>query len=79
MSEGVVLSDDVKRWSSGEQAPTREEVLAELARELAKRRAVYPKWVAAGYLTPKMAMERIDRLQAAYDFVGEKWPATPKR
>ena len=70
---GVALVEPVKRWMG--EPPTREQVLAEIARELAKRREVYPKWIAAGRISPKMAAERIDRLQAGYDFLVEKWPA----
>jgi hypothetical protein len=77
MSEGVVLSEPVRHWNG--EPPTRSQVLEELARELAKRRAVYPRWVAKKVITQKAANERIDRLQAAYDYIVEQWPVTPKR
>ena len=62
MSEGVVLSEPVRHWRG--EAPTRSQVLEELARELAKRRVVYPKWIAKKVITKKTA---------------EQWPQTPRR
>jgi hypothetical protein len=73
---GVPLAAEPRRWNG--EAPTREEILAEIARELAKRRQVYPKWVLEKKLTQATANERIDRLQGAYDYIGETWPATQK-
>lgn len=61
------------KWHSG-TAPTREEVLTEIARELAMRRSVFPRWVEAGKLKQAEANKRIDRLQAGYDFIMERWP-----
>jgi hypothetical protein len=74
MREGVPLATEPRRWHG--EAPTREEVLAEIARELALRRNFYPRWVAAKKLSQTAADERIDRLQAAYDYIGATWPAT---
>jgi hypothetical protein len=68
------LSTD-PRWHTGVQ-PTREDVLSEVARELAMRRGVFPRWVQSGKITQAQADKRIDALQAAYDFIMEKWPKT---
>lgn len=67
------------KWLT-DAAPSREEVLAELVRELAKRRQCFPRWVAEGKygLTQRKADEAIDRLQGAYDYVSEHWPATQR-
>ncbi len=56
------------KWRTGRQ-PTRAEVVAEIGRELAKRRNQNP----VGASTPQ-ADERIDSLQSAYDNITEKWP-----
>ncbi len=58
--------------------PKREEVLAEIGRELAKRRQCYPKWIAEGKygLTQKKGDDAIDRLQMAYDYIMEHWPSS---
>jgi hypothetical protein len=74
VSEGVPLATEPRRWHG--EAPTREQVLAEIARELAQRRKFYPRWVAAVKLTQTHADERIDALQAGYDYIGATWPAT---
>ena len=67
----------LRRWYSG-RAPTREEVLEEIGRELAKRRNLYPKWIAERKynLTQENADLALDRLQAAYDYIVEHWPST---
>ena len=62
-----------RAWASG-KAPTRDEVVIELGRELAMRRNVFPRWVEAGKLSQRQADERIDRLQAALEFISEHWP-----
>jgi hypothetical protein len=61
------------KWH-GEAAPTRDQVVAEIGRELAKRRQLFPTWIEAGRITRKQADERIDRLQAAYDYITAHWP-----
>lgn len=72
----TVRTDD-GRFLTG-RPPSREEVLAEIGRELAYRRRCYPKWIAEEKygLTQQKGDEFIDRLQAAYDYIGEHWPAT---
>lgn len=45
------------------------EALAELRREGAMRRAVYPKWIAAGKLTQAAAVQRLNSLADAYRVV----------
>ncbi|HLH92562.1 MAG TPA: hypothetical protein VKX28_29385 [Xanthobacteraceae bacterium] len=45
--------------------PILEEQIAELARELALRRAVYPRLIAAGRLRRTVAQENLARLRAA--------------
>lgn len=68
--------DDPEMWRA-HRVPTREEILAEVGRELAQRRNLYPRWIAEGKhgVTQKLADERIDALQAAYWFVMDNWPA----
>lgn len=58
--------------------PTREEVLREIGRELAKRREVFPRWVEAGRLTQQQADDRIACMQAGYDWLRENWPSTQR-
>ncbi len=48
---------------------THAEILQEIGRELAKRRDVFPRWVKEGKLSQKLADERINRLQAAYEYI----------
>ena len=45
------------------------EALAELRREGAMRRAVYPKWIEAGKLTQAAAVRRLNSLADAYRVV----------
>lgn len=45
------------------------EALAELRREGAMRRAVYPKWIEAGKLTQAAAVQRLNSLADAYRVV----------
>jgi phage shock protein A len=45
--------------------PALDEQIAELARELALRRAVYPRLIAAGRLRRAVARENLARLRAA--------------
>ncbi len=47
---------------------------SELARELAMRRRLYPKWVGEGKL--KQADERIRLMQQVYDWIVEQLPTT---
>lgn len=54
--------------------PTRAEILSEIARELRKRREVFPRWIETGKLTQKDSDERIARLQAGYDFIMKNMP-----
>lgn len=54
--------------------PTRDEILHELARELAKRREVFPRWVVDGKLKQADADARINRMQAGYDFLMHNLP-----
>jgi hypothetical protein len=63
MNAPLAIAEGVRRWSSG-RAPTREEILAEIGRILSERRNV-----------PKPDYARVDRLQGAYDFIAERWPA----
>ena len=58
--------------------PKREDVLAEIGRELSYRRRLYPKWLSEGKygITEKNMAERIDALQAAYDYISAHWPKT---
>lgn len=53
---------------------TREEILHEMARELVKRRDVFPRWVADGKLTQEEAEVRVNRLQAGYDWIRQNMP-----
>jgi len=53
-----------------------EAVRKELARELATRRNVYPRWIEAGKLAPEIAAERLRLMQIAYDWVCEQLPNT---
>ena len=43
------------------------EQLAEVRREIALRKNVYPKWVAAGRLKPAAAARQIEAMQAVHD------------
>ncbi len=43
--------------------------LAEIRREGAQRRAVYPKWIEAGKLAPATAKKRLQSLADAYRIV----------
>jgi hypothetical protein len=43
------------------------EQIAEVARELAIRRAVYPKWVASGKLKQAACDQQITRMEAALE------------
>jgi hypothetical protein len=54
--------------------PTRAEIIAELARELAKRREVFPRWIADGKLKQDEADRRVARMQAGYDFIVKEMP-----
>jgi hypothetical protein len=54
--------------------PTRDEIVHEIARELAKRREVFPRWVADGKLKQDEADRRINRMQAGYDFIVKEMP-----
>jgi hypothetical protein len=54
--------------------PTRAEILHEIARELAKRREVFPRWIADGKLKQDEADRRINRMQAGYDFIVREMP-----
>jgi hypothetical protein len=45
--------------------PALDQQIAEVARELALRRAVYPRLVAAGRLRRAVALENLARLRAA--------------
>ncbi len=50
---------------------TREQKLAEIAREIALRRAVFPKWIESGRLKPEDAARRIAILvEIAKDYGG---------
>lgn len=44
---------------------TKEEMLAELRRELSMRESVYPKWIASGKLKQEVADHRIAALREA--------------
>ena len=72
------MSGSDPHWVTG-KAPTREEILAELARELAMRRNLYPKWVAAGKLKQPAADLQVDRMQAAHDWIRAQTPSPPER
>lgn len=49
--------------------PTLDDSLAELSRELQKRREVFPRWVSTGKITQKEADARIRNMQHAYDLL----------
>jgi hypothetical protein len=51
-------------------------MMQELARELAMRRNVFPKWVASGKLKQEEADQRVNRMQAAYEFIDKAADAT---
>ena len=53
---------------------TRDEIMAEVARELAMRRNLFPKWVERGKIKQDEADKRIRHLQAAYDYIMETMP-----
>jgi uncharacterized protein YifN (PemK superfamily) len=53
---------------------TRAEILQEIGRELAIRRDCFPRWVQQGKLTQKLADERINRMQAAYEYLMNHMP-----
>ena len=53
---------------------TRAEILQEIGRELAKRRDVFPRWVREGRFTQKLADERINRMQAGYEWIMHNMP-----
>lgn len=69
--EGAIVNP--RAWLLG-RPPTRDEIVAELTRELQMRRSVFPRWVEAGKITQKQSDERTDRLQAVLDYVIENWP-----
>lgn len=47
----------------------KEEVLTELHRELSVRRQVYPRWVASGKLSQKVADQRIAAIAWAIGYI----------
>ena len=48
---------------------TRKLILSEIARELALRRNVYPRWIANKKLKRDEANKRVALLQCAYDYI----------
>lgn len=48
-----------------EREATIEEAIVELKREIAMRKAVYPKWIAAGRLTSSIADQRMRGINRA--------------
>lgn len=52
----------------------KQQILSELARELAMRRNVFPKWIESGKLKQEVADERVRQLQFAYDYVRDNMP-----
>lgn len=59
-------------------APTREEVLAEIAREIRYRREHWPRLIEAGRMTQKEADERNRRFETGYTWLVNHWPRTPE-